>query len=110
MVLSATSIARGMRTTTVGRWGPLRGAPGTGELPVGPVRLEATGLDLGLPLHLRGLLHRLEEALDRPACAADLVHLLGHRGAAVGQHAVTVLVHRAQRLVDLDELTVGQPA
>ena len=63
-----------------------------------------------LELDLRGLLDRREEPADGPAGAADVVHLLGHRRAAVGERAVAVRVDRAEGLVHLDELTAAAAA
>src|SRR5215218_6718715 len=61
------------------------------------------GLDVGL------LADRVEEAPDPAATwRAELVHLLRHRRPGVTELAVAVVVHRPQRLVDLDELPVRQ--
>ena len=47
---------------------------------------------------------------DRRTRRAQLVHPLRHRGALVLQrNRVAVVVHAAERLVDLDELAVRQP-
>src|SRR4051794_32826742 len=77
---------------------------GSGELtalcPLGYGR--AVALPLPLQCDLAGLLDGAEEAADGPPGTADPVHLLRHRSAAVGQPAVRV--HRAERLVHLDEL------
>src|SRR5688500_740759 len=120
--MPSCSVGRCLRSTTVGGTSTLGGTTALGRAPtlgrsagagqLAPLGLggdEAAALVRGLGLHGGRLLDRGEEALDRPAGAADLVHLLGHRRAAVGELAVAVLVHRAERLVHLDELTAGQP-
>src|SRR4051812_49417147 len=98
-----TSVARLLRTAAIGR------TSGRRQLPVALCRAEAAPLGALLQLDLRGLLDRLEEAADRPACPTDVVHPLRHRSAAIGQRAVAVAVDRAQGLVHLDELAGGQP-
>src|SRR5688500_1430189 len=91
----------------VGRPATLGGTPGGREL-AALARGQAAAFCPLLELDLRRLLDRGEEPADGPAGAADLVHPLGHRSAAVGQRAVPVLVDRTQRLVHLDELAVGE--
>src|SRR3981189_2795742 len=73
----------------------------------------AAAVVLARPLQCDGLLDRVRRnprARYGVATRAKLVHLLRHRRALVLQRdRVTVFVDRAQRLVDLDELTVRQP-
>src|SRR4051794_26156505 len=105
-----SSVARLLRATAVRRPAAVGGTTAAGQLAVGLGRRETAALRALLELHLGGRLDRREEPADRAAGAADLVHLLRDRGAAVGQLAVAVLVDRAEGLVDLDELAVRQPA
>ena len=105
---SAGSVARVLRATTLGGTTSFGGT--TRHQLVGLGRGQAATLLLRTELDLGRLLDRCEEALDRAAGAADLVHLLRHRGTGVGELAVAVLVDRAQGLVDLDELTAREPA
>ena len=59
---------------------------------------------------LAGRIGQQEAAVARTSAGTQLVHPLGHSRALVLQRdRVTVLVHRAQRLVQLDVGTVRQP-
>src|SRR3712207_3108189 len=102
------SVAGVLRATAVGRATAVHGTAGAGELPRRLAGRQPAALGLLLELHRGRLLDRAEEPADGPAGSADLVHPLGHRSPAVGQLGVTVLVHRAEGLVHLDELAAGQ--
>src|SRR5688572_27814365 len=104
------SVARLLRAATVGGTAGVGRTTGRRELAVGLPGGQAAAFPPLFELHPRRLLDRREEPADGPTGAADVVHPLGHRRTAVGQLTVAVLVHRAQGLVDLDELAARQPA